>query len=229
MGMLRFTKTASVCIILYLFLSCGQKINEQDIITEIENWWGIEEIEKIVIDDITQEGNKAKVLARLIVVGDTTKRVTYEFEKFDKGWRLVGDPVDPFLRMQLAEFIPQKKLAELKNNMHTLQLVVEDFSTMTMGLYPGDFSIKIKELAKESRGEYDEYTIITLLPSSMVNPYNPDELPVITEKGTPSQWLPEYIGKAVYFPVGKKGNSATGYLIKGSSEYRFIDYELTSY
>ncbi len=224
-------------IIVYLLLGlwsfCGTKIDEDELKNEITDWWGIEEIREVIIDDVASEKNITKILARIVILEDTTERMVYKFEKFVKGWRITEGPVDLLTKTLFIEQIPQQKLNILKNNMHTLQLAIEDFSTMIHSasndwIYPLNFTTKVKEIAKESQKIWNDSTVLNLLPSTMINPYFPDESPVIVALGAPSQWFLEYMGKVIYFPVKITVNYAQDYIIKGSTDMGFIELTLTS-
>lgn len=219
-----------VSVIIVLFFSCGKEVNQAQLVSEIRTWWGAGvDIEDVVVDDYSIDGKTMTVLARLIVYGDTTDRMTYKFESFEQGWRISEGPVDPLTKAAIIERMGKAKVARLKNNMHTLQLAIEDFATMSEGYYPPDLVTAVIELNNKAQGEYLQKTVIAVLPTVMRNPFVESEPPVCGARGDPHEWLPEYRGKAIYFPIDADSDGdVEGYVIKGSTNTGFIDITLTS-
>ena len=208
-----------MCIILFLIISnsCTQKYNEDELKIEIKEWWESDEISEVVIDDIAAKRNKVKVLARVIIWDDTTNRLTYGFEKFEKGWRITKGPLDEIDKSKFISKIMKPKIRDLTSKMYTLQLCLEDYSTMANVKYPLDFSVRIKDLISHSA---NNQTVLDLLPTN----YEPKPIMAI---GDTSQWYPEYKEKVIYFPRVIEGKTAYSYIIRGSTAEGFIELVLT--
>lgn len=223
---MQFFKIFISFILLSVLISCDQKPNEIELKNEIKTWWKAEEINEVIINDIAKEKNSLTVLAQIVVIQDTLDRMTYEFEKFSKGWRITKGPVDELTKVLFIETFWKAKIGRLKLNMHTLQLSLENFSTMAEGFYPADFTVKIKDIIAQLYKDIEYYsggdeTILNLLPEN----YTPEPIKAL---GDTSQWFPEYKGKVIYFPMGIKGKGANSYIIKGSTDKAFIDFYLRS-
>ncbi|TET44301.1 hypothetical protein E3J62_10850 [candidate division TA06 bacterium] len=144
------------------------------------------------------------------------------------------------------------KEASLKSNMHTVQLAVEDFSTMAEGLYPATINATVAEVLRAQGhaappsatlsivevGAGDPATGVqiaesenSLLPSSFRNPlYGERSKPALgtwTERRVP-QWSEETVGIVWYVPIGVKGKSAAGYMIYGVGAKQALSLVLTS-
>ena len=213
-----------VVVILWVLFACTPQPNKQMIEDEIKEWWRIEEIEDVVIEDVAKQKNSMKVLARLVILTDTLERITYEFEKFEKGWKLTKEPVDRFTKALFVDGIDDLKRSKLLNNMHILQLAVEDWCTLSDGLYPSSLTAKISDVVPNSN---DSSTVLSLLSTfRLINPYLRNNPPVSDALGPPSELSSDYLGKAVYFPKKSKEGRIMGYLIKGSNWDGFVYIEL---
>jgi hypothetical protein len=140
----------------------------------------------------------------------------------------------------------RKKESKLKSNMHTLQLVVEDFSTLADGAYPLDINSTVEKVNNWSKGDLrsisDAYphdpakgdqinkTGNALLPEkgNFVNPFNPTGPAVATSFVDPPTWLVSMIGVVWYVPIEVKDAQVLGYKIYGAGEKGLLDLILKS-
>lgn len=215
-----------VCVLVSC-LGCQSKITDMNIKIEIVSWWNNPDIDDVFITDLAQYKNTAKVSAMLIVLDDTLREFIYKFEKFQKSWKIIEGP-DDMLRSLLSSYVDELKLNKLKANMHTLQLTVEDFSMRANDKYPKNFTIKVKEIFPNCQPDDSSFSVMDDFIQRLCNPYNRNKSAVFPSKKHPWDWSLDYVGKAVYFPMGKKNNYATAYIIKGSTDKKFISLVLKS-
>jgi hypothetical protein len=192
--------------------------------SEIEAWWGAKIFEGVVVEDTVAIGNSYEVTARMVVCFDTLEEMKYEFKQYRKGWRVGKGPVDAKTKKEMIEEMLTIPLNTAKNNivmsnMKELQRAVNQFASES-GSYPGNFTVKeYSSSVKELLGPYTR------------NPYIPGAPGVIMARGDTSEWRSEYEGKAIYFPldIDFEGKYASRYVIKGSSDRRFLGCVLRSY
>lgn len=131
------------------------------------------------------------------------------------------------------------KEASLKSNMHTVQLAVEDFSTMAEGLYPATINATVAEVLQvqgysppasatqsiagpntgdPATGSQIGVSQDALVPSNFTNPMHRDPrkaaLGTLTRSGG-LYWSKERVGMVWYVPIGVKEKSAAAYEIYG--------------
>lgn len=218
----------TIVSVLIFCLGCQSKITDLNIKIEIISWWNNPNVDDVIIADIAQDKNIAKVSAMLIVLDDTLREFIYKFEKFQKSWKIIEGP-DDMLRSVLNTYIDELRLNKLKANMHTLQLALEDFCISTEGRFPLSLTATVKGVFEDCDGEDANYTVIMKLPPKFHNPFHPDEPAAIDALGPLHQWFFEYSGKVIYFPTKKSKNYARGYIIKGATNKRFIRFTLESF
>jgi len=213
--------------VLILCCSYQSKISDINIKTEIVSWWNSPDIDDVIITDIAREKTTAKVSAMVIVLDDTLREFIYKFEKFQKSWKITEGPDEKF-RSMLSVYVDGLKADKLKTNMHTLQLAVEDFSTFTEGKYPVDFDATVRDICPQCKLGNSSATIQNILPTNIRNPFDREISAVYSSKRHPWDWSSDYIGKAVYFPMGIKNNYATAFIIKGSTDEGFLSWIIKS-
>lgn len=192
--------------------------------SEIEAWWGAKIFEGIVIEETVEVDGTYEVAARMVVCFDTLETMKYVFKQYRKGWRVWKGPVDERTKREMIEDMLAIPLNTAKDNivmsnMKELQRAVHQF-TSESGRYPANFTVK----------DYS-YSVKELLGPHLRNPYIPGAPGVIIARGDTSEWFSEYEGKAIYFPleVDFEGTYASGYVIKGSSDRKFLRCVLTSH
>jgi len=138
------------------------------------------------------------------------------------------------LKYDLA--LSRSKESELKKNMHTTQLCVEDFCTMAEGSYPGGICTTVRDLL----GYDNDYCIAgdeiapfppnALLPRlTFLNPFNPSEISI---KNSPYATYPS---GCVYYSAYDINGALIGecepgihYKIYGMDRYKPINFYLHS-
>jgi hypothetical protein len=217
-------------IVLFVFIIIGAcrteriPLTDEMIRSEIEAWWGAKIFEDIIIEDTVAVDNTYEVTARMVVCFDTLSVMTYIFKQYRKGWRVWKGPVDAQTKKEMIQEMLAIPLNTAKNNivmsnMKELQRAVHQFAAES-GRYPANFTTK----------DYS-YSVKELLGPHLRNPYIPGAPGAIMARGDTSEWLSEYEGKAVYFPldVDFEGRYAAGYVIKGSSDRKFLKCVFTSH
>lgn len=200
-------------------MSCGNEdVVEEQLKKKVHAWWDAKEIDDVLIEDYLEEDTLMTVLARLVVFGDTTVRMTYEFKKEKRRWTVSKGPVDKGVRKFCIEDLTKSpiqnaRLSVLKTNMQNLRVSLEMIAAES-GWYP-PFIVA----SDSSIGE----SILLFLGSGMKNPYLDNEPPFIDALGDTTEWYSEYIGKVVYFPWVEGDGTASGFVLKGSSALGFIE------
>jgi len=215
-----------VPVFMLLCLTCRQSIKEGDLKLEILMYWNNGDVDDVAITDISLNGKTAKVSASLVFLNDTLRELIYTFERFKKSWKVVDGPGDNMMRMALSSYIKDTKRSVLKNNMHTFQLALEDFCTLANGKYPADLTVTIKEAYPDCKS-FDSSTVLKLLPSHFLNPYDRNDLAVCSSKNKYFAWSIDCIGKVVYIPRNLNGKTAGGYIIKGATDEGFSSLVLS--
>ena len=133
--------------------------------------------EKDVIISLKDEDgaviSKRKIDAEVSFIGS---RYAYKDEAItltiDNSYSVMTPKNVYYIINQYEYILPKKEMdAAIRNNMHTVQLAAEDYATQNEGIYPRAVS-----------------NFLHLLPSSFVNPVNPDVSPVVNGiKGKPGQ------------------------------------------
>jgi hypothetical protein len=220
-------KRLSFTIIIFMILAACRTeripLTDEVIRSEIEAWWGAKIFEGIVIEDTVAVDDTYEATARMVVCFDTLSAMTYIFKQYRKGWRVWKGPVDAKTKKEMIQEMLVIPLNTAKNNivmsnMKELQRAVHQFASES-GRYPANFTVK----------EYS-YSVKELLGPYLKNPYIPGAPGVTMARGDTSEWLSEYEGKAIYFPldVDFEEMYASGYLIKGSSNMKFLKHVVKS-
>ncbi|TES90348.1 MAG: hypothetical protein E3J87_10130 [Candidatus Cloacimonadota bacterium] len=211
-------KTFFVCALLFLFFaSCAEELTEQKMKRDIQTWWGAKEISDVIIEDYLEEDTLLTVLSRLVVAGNTTVRMSYEFRKHKKGWKLAKGPVDErtkqFCIQEMSES-PFKKAREavLKANMRNLQSVLE-IIYVERGSYPSSI-VTGDSIMNENILHYFQ---------RIKNPYFSDKSPFIDALGDTGEWFPEYTGKVIYYAWVEEDEIVSHYLLRAANAMGFID------
>jgi hypothetical protein len=215
-------------VVLLLILAACQSeripLTENVMRSEIEAWWGAKLFEGIIIEDTAAVDRSLEVTARMVVCFDTLEAMTYEFKQYRKGWRVSKGPVDDETKKEMIKEMLAIPLNTAKNNivmgnMKELQRAINQFASES-GRYPAHFTVK----------EYS-YSVKELLGPHIGNPYIPGAPGVVMARGDTSEWLSEYEGVAIYFPldVDFEGTYASGYIIRGSSDRKFLRCVLRSH
>lgn len=210
-------KLLIVGIIAGMIVSCRPGLNKEEAKTEIKAWWGVKEIDDVIIDRCTQVSLMYSVTARLVISNDTTEQMMFTFN----GGKISNGPYDEETKKFVIEEIGLVKLRafkELRRNLETLQRLFEQYAVFTKGKYPAHLGVKIKEVA-DFEGKHKEHTVLDLFPGLILkNPYFPGKSAIIDAIGDTSEWFPEYRGKVVYFPLNKKGKAALDFVLKGYTD-----------
>lgn len=223
MNMLRLRTTFFLCFLMVSLISCKrvpEKLTEQDMKKEIRQWWTAKIFQGVIIEDTVNVWKKYVVNARMVVCYDTLEWLAYEFKEFRKGWRVSKGPVDEKTKKEMIRKMLKIPLNRAKNNiimsnMRDLQRALMQYANENDGRFPADLNVKRYRIS---------YNLKELLGHYMKNPYIPGTQAVMMANGDTSEWLPEYEGKVIYFPVGVDfdGLSASGFIIKGSSDRGFL-------
>jgi len=130
--------------------------------------------------------------------------------------------------------------SEVKANMHTLQLSLEDFSALSGGYYPANLKIKVAykdTIGKKKTIKYFSIagtssdtvfsaqncdTISRLLPRQHYeNPFDNKKPVLICTRIDPPVWSKDNIGIVYYVPMDIKGEMAKNYKIYGAGKKGF--------
>jgi hypothetical protein len=135
---------------------------------------------------------------------------------------------------ELAKQDPEVKRGEVIRNMHTLKLVLEEFSRGTYGGYPSGPDITTGQVT-EAMGfpatQGQTQTANSMLGSyeNFVNPYRSD-LPVMSVSlRDPPKWSLELLGQVVWVPVVPDGAKAAGFKAYGAGPEGFYDIVVKSF
>lgn len=200
-----------------LICSCGQKeLTEEWMQKEIMTWWGAKEIDDVFIEDYLEGDSVLTVLARLVVGSDTTVRMSYEFKRFKRAWRMFKGPVDDKIKEYCIQELAKSPMqhareAVLKANAANLRTVLEMYYAM-IGSYPTHIAEGDSALSEELRDHF--------VPG-IRNPYLLAALPFIDAMGDTSEWFEAYVGKVVYFPWVETDGGVHYYLLRPSTAMGF--------
>lgn len=225
-------KSVRMCEILLfcaILISCSSEeipITENVMKTEIRAWWGAKIFEGVVIDDTSRIGKTYEVDARMVVCFDTLEQMTYIFKRYRKGWRVWKGPVDQKTKGEMLKEMLNIPLNTAKNNivmgnMRELERAVMQFAATSDGRYPANFTVKSFEMS---------YSVREILGPYLKNPYIPGAPAIILARGDTTEWFSEYEGKVIYFPLDVDFDElfASGFVIKGSSETKFLKHVVKS-
>ena len=147
-----------------------------------------------------------------------------------------------FMRMPRHPY----KEGNVTGNMHTLQLVLEDFYKAAENKYPSNLFVTIGEVNKKQSDTFYSVRSIaaingdtifknqiglkgqSLLPKWFINSYDDSKPIIICTKSDPPVWDKEYIGTIYFVPYGIKGNVADGFKIYGAGNKRMLKRILES-
>jgi len=133
-----------------------------------------------------------------------------------------------------------RQIESLKQNMDTLHSALLEFALATGGYYPARLDIPIKEVARSiglnvkdprsvtggkdpaTAADIHESKGFCLLPSDFANPFNANEIAVMTFRGTSD--YPHTPGVVLYIPLEVKRNYTTAFKIIGIGPQGPIDY-----
>ena len=218
-----------VMIIAVTLLSCRDKQispTEEVMKSEILAWWGARIFEDVVIEDTVHVKKTYEVYARMVVCFDTLEQMKYVFRGYRRGWRVLNGPIDERTKREMIQEMLKIPLNTAKNNiimanMRELQRALMQFAIENDGRFPANFDVKPYPTSLSVR---------TLLGEHMKNPYISGAPAVTIALGDTSEWLPEYEGKAIYFPfeVDFEEVFASGFIVKGSSNKRFLRHVVKS-
>lgn len=127
--------------------------------------------------------------------------------------------------------------SNIKVNMHTLQLTIEDISDQTGGSYPANLKVKIAYIDSSGKKKKVKYytiagsksdtvfaipaedTLPILLPRQhYVNPFDNKKPVLICTRIDPPVWSKDNIGIVYYVPLDIKGEVAKNYKIYGAGK-----------
>jgi len=147
---------------------------------------------------------------------------------------LAAIAIPNFLAMQ-----QRAKEASTKNNMHTLQTAVEDFTTRGADAYPQDLVTTILEVNNSYIGPYGAmcvamtnlppYGVNSILGDNVRNPFMPQRDAVL-DTGTDTSYTPTIPGdegKVFYFSINDNNNACMSYLIYGVGAKGMINLVLS--
>lgn len=122
---------------------------------------------------------------------------------------------------KLAEESPQAKRGKVISNMHSLQLALEDFSTMAEGAYPVGPKITTGQVIATlgySPLPSQIQTVDLLLKNfeNFENPYRSDLPAMSIVRTDPPRWSIELLGQAIWVPIEGDSIKATKYKIYGA-------------
>ena len=204
----------------FMLVSCSTRIDEELVKEKIKVWWEAEGIEDVVVESFTKSQKTIIFNARLVVSGDTLERMTYEFRKGMKGWELGRGPFAEKQKHFLLEnvglvnidfFQRQRELVEMFKG------VMDMYGSYTGGRYPPLLNTKINAIP-EYQGDKGEETVL-----DMIRTFLEGELPFVDARGDTNEWLSEYRGKVVYFPLQKEDSYALQYVVKAGLDTCFVD------
>ncbi len=212
------SKTFFMCAFLFLFFAtCAKEFTEDTMKSDIKAWWGAKQISDILIDDYLEEDTLVTVLSRLVVAGDTTVRMSYEYKKFKKGWKLTKGPFDErtkeFCIQEMSESLfKNAREAVIKASMRNVQSVLE-IIYVEKGGYPSSIVTGDSIMGEDILRYFQRAK----------NPYFSDEPAFIDALGDTGEWFPEYIGKVIYFAWVEEDETVSHFLVRGSTSMEFID------
>lgn len=120
--------------------------------------------------------------------------------------------------------LKKAKEAQVKSNMHTVQLALEDFAIKSDGWYPGNLNVKSSALIKGG----EEKTFLTLLPRNFKNPFDSKIAPVVLSLDDPPLWDRIELGQVVYVPKEIKDKGAKAYKIYAKGKKKPLNVVLHS-
>lgn len=136
--------------------------------------------------------------------------------------------------------VSRAKDASVKSNMHTMQVTVENFSTLAEGYYPANLTVTVNDVRSAigfptiGTGDYTKSIAGNADPSQYPGPEGTYLLPgnfrnpvkgvnnAFWTTGSRPAWSDDNAGCTFYFPVGTTGDIATSYIIFGSGSKSLI-------
>ncbi len=135
---------------------------------------------------------------------------------------------------ELAKEDPEGKRGEVIRNMHTLKLVLEEFSRGTYGGYPSGPDITTGQVTEAmgfpaTAGQTQTASGMLKVYETFVNPYRSD-LPVMSlSLRDPPKWSLDLLGQVIWVPVVPDGVKAAGYKVYGVGPDGFYDVVVKSF
>lgn len=210
-----------------------------DLERQILDFWGTKEVIDIMLGEVDVKEGRIKVYARTVTIyGDTLYRLLYRFDRYRSGfrlskklkfekaykWKLKEEPYttgtkDHFIRVIGLKNV--KYLRTIVNDIHSVVGLLEIFAAYTKGKYPAHLNVKVREIPGYCKGVPYEYTVLEIAETGFH-----EEIFLGEAIGDTWEWFPEYKGKIVYFPLDIRGKAAMRFIVKGSTDTGFIDYEM---
>ncbi len=214
------------------------EFNPLDLETQIIDFWGAAEVVDIVIGEVKVKDGKIKLVGRTVTMySDTLFGLPYEFIRYRSGFRLTKKlKFEPAYRwkLEVGEYTQSlrdhlmkvglknvKYFATLVQDMQYVAGFFEIFATYTRGKYPAHLGVKVKDVPGHCKGVPYDHTVLGIAKRAFHK-----EVYIVQAVGDTWEWFPEYRNKIVYFPLDIKGNVAMRFIVKGSIETVFIDYEI---
>ncbi|MEO0227183.1 MAG: type II secretion system protein [candidate division WOR-3 bacterium] len=149
---------------------------------------------------------------------------------------LAAIAIPNFLAMQ-----QRAKEASTKNNMHTLQTAVEDFTTRGADAYPVDLNVTVNEVNTSYFGPFANMSVANdqnqppygndaILGDNVRNPFMPSREAVLstTTDTSYTPTIPGDEGKVFYYNTTSNNNATETYLIYGIGAKGLIPVVLTA-
>jgi len=209
-----------------------------DLERQIFDFWGTEEVIDVMLGEVDVKDGRIKVYARTVTIyGDTLYRLLYRFDRYRSGFRLSKKlKFEHAYKWKLKVGLYTKGLRDhfmndigLKNVKYVMTLVqdiqyvagfFEVFATYTKGKYPAHLNMKIKELSGYKWAPLESNVL------DLAKKHYHKDVHIVEAIGDTWEWFPEYKGKIVYFPLDIEGKAAMKFIVKGSTDTGFIDYEM---
>lgn len=147
---------------------------------------------------------------------------------------LAAIAIPNFLAMQ-----QRAKESSTKNNMHTLQVAVEDFNTRGADSYPANLATTVVQVNTVYTGpdanmcvaatNIPPFGATSILGDNCKNPFNPSTGSVFDAAAAPpTVTLPADMGKSFYYDSITTNNAASTYVIYGCGAKGLIPLTLTA-
>lgn len=209
-----------------------------DLERQIIGLWGTDEVIDVMLGEFEVKDRKIKLYAKTVTIyGDTLFRLPYTFERYQSGFRLNKKlkferaykwklKVGPYIKGVRDHFMNDVGLKNAKYVMTLIQDIqyvagfFEVFGTYTKGKYPAHLDVKVKELSSYKWAPLESNVL------DLAKKHYHKEIHIVEAVGDTWEWFPEYKDKIVYFSLDIKGRAAMRFIVKGSTDIGFIDYEM---
>lgn len=210
-----------------------------DLETQIFDFWGTDEIVDVMLGKVEAKDGKIKLFAKMVTIyGDTLYRLPYTFERYRSGfrlskklkfeeaykWKLKEEPYTTGIKDYFIRDIGLKNAKYVTTLVQDIQYVAgffEVFATYTRGKYPAHLDVKVKEIPGYCKGVPYDHTVLDIARTCYTK-----KVHIVEAIGDTWEWFPEYKDKIVYFPLDIKGKAAMRFIVKGSIDTGFIDFEM---